>query len=231
MKKAKVTANKQLTEDVFELQFQAEESFSFEAGQFVTFKIDDQVPPCFRAYSIASAPEENGTHFRTCYKVIEGGRGSNWLKSLKENSEINFIGPSGKFVFVNPEKKAFFIATGTGITPFNSMIEDQLKKGNQNQINLLFGVRHIDDIFYQDFYQDLAKEYANLTFKLTLSRPENDSWAGSVGRVSKVLEENSPDTSNTDYYICGLKAMIDDVVTILKAKGVPEESIHFEKFD
>lgn len=58
LKKAKITANTSFTDDVVEITLETEENLDFQAGQFITIKVDDQVPPCFRAYSIASAPNK-----------------------------------------------------------------------------------------------------------------------------------------------------------------------------
>ncbi|MBI2634521.1 FAD-dependent oxidoreductase [Candidatus Peregrinibacteria bacterium] len=230
-KKAQVTKIFFLTEDVFEIHFRTEEPLEFKAGQFVTIKIADKIPPCFRAYSIASAPQPDCRNIKTCVKIVAEGRGSNWLKSLKAGTKINFIGPSGKFTFKNPDKNSFFIATGTGVTPFLSMIEDQLKSGNKNKIHLLFGLRHIKNIIYKDFLEQLRRQYPNFSYEITLSKPENSTWKGSTGRVSQILNTQNIDTKNTDYYICGLKEMIADVAKILKEKSVPESAIHFEQYD
>lgn len=231
LQKAALSEKKIFTDDVIELRFETENPFNFEAGQFVTIKIEDQTPPCFRAYSICTSPSQNGHAFATCLKVVEGGRGSNWLSALKIGDPVNFMGPSGKFTFKNPDRDAFFIATGTGVTPFNSIIGNQLTSGNKNKIHLLFGLRHIKNIFYQDFYDDLAAHYPNFSYSITLSRPENNDWHGSVGRVTQVLEKTGIDTKNTDYYICGLKDMINEITEILEKKGVPQEAIHVEKYD
>lgn len=228
---AALSEKKIFTEDVIELHFETENPFNFEAGQFVTIKIDDKIPPCFRAYSICNQPEKNGHHFATCVKIVESGRGSNWLNSLKPGNPINFMGPSGKFTFKNPDRDTFFIATGTGITPFNSIIGDQLAKGNQNKIHLLFGLRHVKNIFYKNFYDSLSEKYPNFSYDITLSRPESENWKGLQGRVTKILEESDIDTKNTDYYICGLKDMINEVTEILKKKDVREDAIHVEKYD
>lgn len=231
LQKAALSEKNIFTEDVIELHFETENPFNFEAGQFVTIKIDDKTSPCFRAYSICNQPEKEGRHFATCVKIMEGGRGSNWLNSLKTGDTINFMGPSGKFTFKNPDRDAFFIATGTGITPFNSIIGDQLARGNKNKIHLLFGLRHIKNIFYKNFYDSLAQAYPNFSYAITLSRPESEDWQGSIGRVTAVLEKSDTDTKNTDYYICGLKDMINEVTEILAKKGVPQDAIHIEKYD
>lgn len=168
---------------------------------------------------------------KLCLKVVEGGRGSHWLESLKIDNEINFIGPSGKFTFKDKKDNILFIATGTGITPFNSMIEDELKKGNTKKMHLLFGVRYIKNIFYKNFFDDLANQYENFTYDIVLSRPEDDSWQGKTGRVTGILQEMNLNLENTEVYICGLKVMIEDVVNLLKEKGMSEDDIHFEKYD
>ncbi len=230
MKKATLQKHIDLTDDVFELVFEAETPFTFNAGQFVTIKIDDKVPPCFRAYSIASSPLAETTEFRLCVKLMPGGRGSNWLNNLKEGDQINFIGPNGYFTFKDTAKKVIFIATGTGVAPFTSMIEDQLNKGNGQKLELLFGVRHMKDVFYAEWLEKL-KNKGDFDYTITLSQPEDESWQGSKGRVTEALKTHNFDPANTMFYICGLKDMIDSVTAILKEKGVPEDSIHFEKYD
>ncbi len=221
-----------LTHDVFQLKFQPLEHIEFLAGQFVTIKITDKEDsPCFRAYSIASAPEEKD-FFELCVKIVEDGRGTNWLNSLQTGDKIEFLGPHGKFLYdEQSNKNALFIATGTGIAPLKSMIEDQLAKGNNKNLQLLFGLRHIKDVFYQDLLEDLGAKYPNFEYKITLSQPENENWSGETGRVTEILEKTDLDTKNTEVYLCGLKAMIESVTTILKDKGFSDDAINFEKYD
>lgn len=232
MNKAKVTEKKELTHDVFELYLETEGSFKFNAGQFITLKIADKSPtPCFRAYSISSPPS-NKNSFELCIKTIPNGRGSNWLNSLKKGDEVEFTGPNGNFTFSsNPNKTILFIATGTGIAPLKSIIENELTKKNSQPMRLYFGLRHIKDIFYKDQFEQLAKSHNNFSFDLTLSQPEDESWQGHKGRVTSVLEPLKIDPENTEAYICGLNAMIESVHEILNNKGLTQEAIHFEKYD
>lgn len=229
---ATVKNKQQFTEDVIELEFETPQPFNFVAGQFVTLKIADKIPPCFRAYSISAAPKKDGNTFATCLKVVPGGRGSNWLNSLKIGDKLEFFGPSGKLTFnTPPEKLALFIATGTGITPMKSIIEDELNKGNTQKMHLLFGLRYIKDVFYKEHFENLAKSHPNFTVTMSLTRPENDDWKGEKGRVTEILEKMNPDPKTTEIYICGLKDMINDVVTMLKSKGFEDSSIHEEKYN
>lgn len=229
---ATIKNKQQLTEDVIELEFETPQPFNYIAGQFVTFKIADKTPPCFRAYSISAAPKKDSNSFATCLKVIPGGRGSNWLNSLKIGDKLEFMGPNGKLIFnTSPEKTAIFIATGTGITPIKALIEDELNKGTQQKLHLLFGLRYIKDIIYKEYFENLSKKRSNFTVQYTLSRPENDSWTGSKGRVTEILGKMALEPKTTEIYICGLKDMINDVNTFLKSKGFEESAIHVEKYN
>ena len=53
------------------------------------------------------------------------GAGSRYLLSLK-NNELTFRAPLGVFVLKNTPTK-IFLATGTGITPFKSMVMSLVK--------------------------------------------------------------------------------------------------------
>jgi len=225
MYKTKIIEKKELTHDVFELILEKPEGFRFKAGQFVTAKIEDQNPPCFRGYSIASSPKNKDIEL--CIKTIKGGRGSNWLNSLKKGDELSFIGPNGEFTLQNTNKDNIFVATGTGIAPFKAMIEEHLEN-YKNKMHLIWGLRYVENICYKELLEDLAKKHSHFTFDLTLSKPDN-SWQGKSGRVTKILQNY--DIKNQEVYICGLKDMITSVEKILKEKGLPINQIHFEKYD
>ena len=230
LKKAKVLSHKNLTDDVFELIVSTDDDFSFEAGQFITIKIaDGQDGACLRAYSIASPPQNKNLDF--IIKIIPNGRGSNWLNSLREGDEFEFIGPNGKFTFSLPsEKEVLLIATGTGIVPFRSIIEDQISKNSTQSIHLVWGLRYEKDIFYSDIFEKIASTHKNFKLDITLSQPEA-TWSGHTGRVTDFLEKTTIDPAVTEIYLCGLKEMIDSVKNILIKKNIPEETIHFEKYD
>ena len=230
LKIAKIVDRKDLTHDVFQLTMELEEPIEFKAGQFITLKLDDRIPPAFRAYAIASAPQ-NPNEIELCIKLVPDGRGTPWLNEKPIETEIPFMGPNGDFVNKTAkDKKILFIATGTGLAPFKSIVDDELAKGNDQEMHILFGVRHEKDVFYEGWFKKTAEKHPNFSYTITLSRPEKD-WHGSQGRVTAVLENMEIDLENTEVYICGLKDMIENVETLLKEKGLPESAIHSEKYD
>lgn len=228
IKKAKLVNKSELNAEVVELQFETEGKYDFEPGQFINIKVEDgEKFPCFRAYSVACTPDEN--NLIICIKLVKEGRGSNWLNSIKKGDSIEFIGPTGNFLFQNNKKESFFIATGTGVAPFKCMIEEELKKGSKSPFTLLFGVRNEEKIFYKEIFEKMAKNHDNFKFYLTLSRPSDD-WKGLKGRVTHQLE-NFDIKKDSNYYICGLKAMTDQVFQILRDSGIAETNIFLEKYD
>lgn len=250
-KTAILTKHTSLTYDVFELEFETEDStFKHEAGQFVTIKVPqpENAPLLMRSYSISSRPKQGC--FELCVKQIENGRSSTYLNSLKPGEKISFLGPLGHFTFkTSPSKRVLFIATGTGIAPIKSIIEDQLEHQPQStsasttapqKLQLFFGVRHIKDIFYKKEFDRLAKKHPNFKYTLTLSQPESSDWeasGGKTGRVSTHLEKLDFDQdgqfnpTSIDTYICGLRNMVLETTEILAKKGIPKEQIYFERFN
>ena len=119
------------------------------------------------------------------------------------------------------------VATGTGIAPVISIIRDQLeKKGNKEKMELVFGVRHEEDVFWQDRLEELSKKYDNFSYKLALSQPK-DSWVGYKGRVTEHLPG---DAHKMHSYICGQTEVVKSVRNALIEKGTDLKQIHFEVF-
>src|SRR5437016_198438 len=116
--------------------------FGFVAGQWLSFK---QTMPdgeeITRAYSIASPPEDNNK-FALCLNRVQDGFMSNFLCDMKEGSEIGCQGPFGDFILRPPLRGTIFIATGTGIAPFRSMLHWLLcdeSRHQDKQLSLIFG--------------------------------------------------------------------------------------------
>ena len=125
-----------------ELEVNGVPRFGFVPGQWLSVKATTpDGEEMTRAYSIASAPSENG-HFAFCLNRVQDGFMSNYLCSLDEGAKIAFQGPFGDFILRPPLRDTVFIATGTGIAPFRSMLHWLLAEEERHQGHqfwLLFG--------------------------------------------------------------------------------------------
>jgi NAD(P)H-flavin reductase len=133
------------------------------------------------------------------------------------------------FVLRNPQREALFIATGTGIAPFRSMLQAHLLPGSP-AITLLFGVRYESTILYRAEFEKMAVEFPQFRFWPTLSRPKA-GWTGRSGHVQTHLEGALGARRDVDVYLCGLKRMVDEVRSILKGMGLDRKQIFYEKYD
>ncbi len=202
--------------------------FYFIPGQFVSLTHTVHGREITRPYSIASKP--GGNRFDLCLNLVEEGLFTPWLFDLKPGDEIETSAPLGFFVIRNPQRDAIFVATGTGIAPMRSMLEAYLGQDDPRELTLIFGVRHEHGLLYRDEFEELSRKHPNFHFLPTLTRPE-PSWTGRIGRVQGALIEAIGDRRDLDVYICGLKAMVDDVRAILKGMGFDRKQIVYEKYD
>jgi NAD(P)H-flavin reductase len=223
----KTVSKEVLTDKIIDLQLELLEPkiMDFKAGQFVAFLVPNAKK---KFYSIASLPEQAST-LEFCVDISPQGDGSKFVEALKVGDEFGIEGPHGVFVVKEdaPEQIAL-IATGAGIAPFKSMVPDTLLKSDK-AIKLLFGVRSEKDVFYLDYFEELARRYPNFTFVPALSRPEGE-WNGFVGRVTKYIDENSGDFKESLCYICGSPEMVKDVRSQLIALGLDPKAVKLEIF-
>jgi ferredoxin-NADP reductase len=209
--------------------------FGFVPGQWLSLKANTpDGEEITRAYSIASAPSENGRgHVAFCLNRVDNGFMSNHLCSLAEGSEITFQGPFGDFILHPPMRDTIFIATGTGIAPFRSMLHWLLadpQRHQERELWLLFGARSEQDLYYHDEFERLAAGHSNFHFVPTLSRASAE-WTGLRGYVQEHVKEIVGDRKDMHAYICGLDKMVKANRELLKNLGWERTSIRYEKYD
>jgi len=219
-----------ITPTVFELRFITDQPLEFKAGQFISIVIPGAGPKgrdLRRAYSIASPPERSPIEL--CITYVEGGPGSTYLRNLKEGDIFKGFAPYGTFVYQpHPEKNLMFISTGTGLAPFRAMLlSHDFQKNPPRQVISVFGVRHESELLYQEDFS--GKE--RVQWIPCISRPSAE-WRGFRGRVTDYLKTLPVDFpwTQTDYYLCGNGAMIDEVKTLLINRDVEKAAIFQEAY-
>jgi ferredoxin-NADP reductase len=202
--------------------------FPFTPGQWVSLYADIGDKQITRAYSLASLPESN--QFEICLNLVPDGLFTPFLFTLQPGDKVSFKGPVGAFTLRNPERPAVLVATGTGVAPFRSILNQPDFLPRQTPVTLIFGARYEDGLIFHDEFAALAASHPNFSFMPTVTRP-TDSWSGLSGRVQPLLWQTIGDSKDFDVYVCGLKEMVDDVRTQLKERGFDRKQIIFEKYD
>jgi NAD(P)H-flavin reductase len=210
----------------------------YKAGQYVSIKINKEGER--RSYSIVSTPDvEHG--LTLVVEILPDGKGSEYLVEIEIGVEVELLGPLGQFSVCSDqfagEVKRLFVATGSGITPLYSMINDLLvNKHESGQIRLHWGMRSEADLFWTDNLQRLTEEYPNFVFDQVLSQP-GEGWSLCTGHVQDCLVRDFTSggslqvlSEGWEAYVCGGKEMVEEVKEKLVELGMQEDKIFEEKY-
>jgi NAD(P)H-flavin reductase len=218
----------ELAPEVHHFVFDVEgvDRFDFTPGQFVSLHAPIGGKDITRAYSLAAPP--NGNRIELCLNRVEGGHFSPHLFSLTNGDSVELSGPLGYFVPRPLARTNILIATGTGIAPFRAMLPSLIESGRP--LTLIFGTRHEETIHYRQEWENWEKQHGNFRFWPTLSRA-GDGWTGRRGYVQASLAEALGGSVDADVFVCGMRAMVDEVRALAKSLGLDRKQIVYEKYD
>lgn len=212
-----------------------EEPFPFEPGQYATLGLMGPEGKLIqRPMSISSSPDDT-SEYEFFIRLVEGGGFTPLLWERKVGDKINIKGAKGKFLLQDDGKTCVFVATGTGLAPFMSMLDTMQLRNQPRDVVLLHGVSYDHDLAWRDELQGLASDAFPLRYAATVSRPkECPDWRGLIGRAEAVLEghldehELTPD--NATLYLCGNPDMITAAEELATQRGFPPEQIRKELY-
>ncbi len=222
---------RQCTPTVTSFTFKAEDgtSIDFVPGMFamVEYRNESTGEKISRAFSIANAPPTSTLEF--LISLIHG-KFTSKLDTAKVNDKYYISAPYGQFKFdVHNEGKLLFLAGGTGIAPFMSMIRQIESIKAETDCKILYSVKFPDEIIEKDelerFKQDLGVETI-----VTVTRPkEGDNWTGETGHAdAEMIQKHVPDFKDRVSYICGPPAFVKALKVALVGLGVDEKKIKAE---
>ena len=183
----------------------------FKPGQTVKISLDKDLPP--RIYSICSGVKD--PQLSVLYNIKEDGALTPQLARLSRGDCIRLSEPAGSFI--GTTEPALWIATGTGIAPFYSM----LRSGLGSNKTLLHGVRYANQFYFDSEWKtELGPRYLRFC--------SGESLEGVThGRVNRFFDQTrAPLPSKV--YICGQATMCVELRDLLIARGVPFASIMAE---
>ncbi|MEZ5491818.1 MAG: NADH:ubiquinone reductase (Na(+)-transporting) subunit F [Gammaproteobacteria bacterium] len=224
--------------------FIIEEEYRGDWEKFGLFNLVSKVnDTTIRAYSMANYPEEEGIikfNIRIATPPpgtnLPPGKMSSYVFGLKPGDKIRVFGPFGEFFAKETEAEMIFIGGGAGMAPMRSHIFDQFKRLHTNRkVSFWYGARSLREMFYQEDYDEIARENDNFEWHVALSDPQpEDNWEGPTGFIHNVVYENylkdHPAPEDCEYYMCGPPMMNAAVIKMLKDLGVEDENISLDEF-
>ena len=259
IQKVTVLSKTTWTPNLFSFTVSRPDSFKFTAGQFVRLGVnpsqlnyykqlsavanaDDEEldetldEDIFRAYSIVSSPFDEILEFFSI--VIPDGAFTSQLQHLEVGDELllNTM-PFGFLTLARYQKPLpkdlWLLATGTGLAPFLSMLQDLKTWEDYEHIVLAYSARSTEELAYIEKIEGLQEDFGSL-----VDNPAKLIFIPIVTRepVEGALTERLPkllldgtlqaragidlDVDSTHVMLCGNPEMVEDTKETLKSLGL-----------
>jgi Na+-transporting NADH:ubiquinone oxidoreductase subunit F len=227
-----------------------EKEFTDEWDQFNMWDLKMKNPEeTYRAYSMANYPKEGNIvklniriatppwdRSKGTFQKVNPGICSSYIFSRKPGDKVMISGPYGEFFIKDTDREMMYIGGGAGMAPLRSHIFhlfNTLKSGRK--VTYWYGARSKREVFYEDEFRAIEKEFPNFKFHIALSEPkEEDKWTGLTGFIHNVLYNEylskHEEPEEIEYYLCGPPVMNDAVQKLIYDLGVPDEMLAFDDF-
>jgi benzoate/toluate 1,2-dioxygenase reductase subunit len=214
-----------LSETTIAFSLDRADAFTFLPGQYANLLVPgtDQR----RSYSFSSPPGAETLSFLV--RNIPPGVMSTYLREKGvPGTPIEFTGPAGSFYLRDIKRPLLFLAGGTGLAPFLSMLGKIVETGSAHPIHLVYGVTNDVDLVGVARLEEFATRIPGFTFSTCVAA--QDSAHPRKGYVMAHVESGHLNGGDVDVYLCGPPPMVDAVRTWLGVQSVTPANFYYEKF-
>lgn len=215
------------THDVKTFVVEKPKDFTFIPGQYcMVCLLDDDGEVCLRKpITFSNSPSEPVLELT----IKEVGNFTKQIFALKIGDKLKIDGPRGKELNFDGTLKSdiVFVAGGSGITPFRSILRFAVENKLSNNFTLLFGSVLEKDIIYRKELDELDKNNSNIKVVHVVS--DDDHFLGEGGYIDEyIIEDYVKDPKEKHWFLCGPPKMIDSIESILDKLGVEKTHIHID---
>lgn len=229
-----ITAIKQWTPTLFSFRCSRFSGFRFNAGQFARIGVrTDSGNIVWRAYSMVSSPFDEFLEFYSI--VVPDGEFTSRLSQLAAGDQILVEKQPQGFLTLDrfvDGRDLWMLATGTGVAPFLSILQDFAVWERFSRIVLVFSVRTAAELTYQQWLKDLLQQEhirphaGRFTFVPVVTREAVDGCLQQ--RITALLENGELEqaaglpmtAADSRVLICGNPAMVDETRQLLKQRDM-----------
>nr|WP_314480721.1 NADH:ubiquinone reductase (Na(+)-transporting) subunit F [uncultured Porphyromonas sp.] len=182
---------------------------------------------------IATPPMDRATHK---WLPVSPGISSSYIFSLKPGDKVRMSGPYGDFHIQDTDAEMLYIGGGAGMAPLRAQILHLFRTlHTSRKVSYWYGARSKKEIFYEEDFREIEKQFPNFSFHIALSDPQpEDNWTGYTGFIHQVIYDNylkdheAPE--DIEYYMCGPGPMANAVKVMLENLGVERSQLFFDDF-
>lgn len=224
---ARVIENKQWADNLFSVRL-AVELQPFKAGQFVRVQLMIEGEAMAKPYSLVNAPEQDIAE--VFYNIVPDGPMSNGLATLEPDDTIEISQPAAGFFVLDelPDtKNLWMLATGTGLGPYLSILQDKEVWQRYDSLVLIHAVSYANNLAYQTLIDDFSNQQA-AQFKYIPIVSREEHQGALKGRIPALISDGQLedaaglmiDPETTHIMLCGNQNMIADARAVLAEKGL-----------
>ena len=203
----------------------------FLPGQYINIQVVVGGIHTSRPYSISSPCTERGYYEITVRKSPDGFVSDYLLNTLKVGDTLISSGPQGQFYqfpFVHG-KKLCFIAGGSGITPFMSMLQtDADRLEADKEVVLIYGCAKEDDVIFADRLKKLAATLPGFKLVPVISEPTDECKERTGFITADLIKDVLGEPGDYTFFLCGPQAMYNFVLPELEKLEIKPRRIRKE---
>ncbi|NKG35636.1 ferredoxin--NADP reductase [Acinetobacter junii] len=206
--------------------------FKFTAGQFARIGLIVNGELVVRAYSVVSSPFDENLEFFSI--VVPDGAFTSNLQHLEIGDELYLDKTAYGYLTLARYQlplahDLWLLATGTGLAPFLSMLQDFETWTKYQHIHLIYSVRSTAELAYVDRIQEIAESFGEghtgFKFVPIITRDPNATLHDRLpvlienGELEKVVGQ-SLNSATSHVMLCGNPQMVEDTKDALKQRGL-----------
>ncbi|SJM73003.1 benzoate 1,2-dioxygenase electron transfer component BenC [Psychrobacter piechaudii] len=209
----------------FSIKVNNPQDMVFLPGQYVNVTIPGTNET--RSYSFSSVPNSENAEF--VVRNIPGGKMSSFLSEVAEpGQDMSFVGPFGSFYLRPVIRPTLFLAGGTGIAPFLSMLKSLEVSGAHHPVNLIYGVTNDEDLVEVEMLDKVKDSHSWFDYRTCVVNESSSHER--KGYVTSHIEDSWLNNGDLDVYLCGPMPMVDAVSGWLDNQGIKPANFYYEKF-
>lgn len=223
----------------FEVPDNLKDTFSYSAGQYLTFEVEIAGEKVRRSYSLCTYAGVDADPAVTV-KRVDGGKMSNYLNAdLKEGDVMQVMPPMGKFTVVPDASKSVhyvLFGGGSGITPVLGIAKAVLADEPNSKVTLVYANRNPDSVIFKQVLTDMEKA-SNGRFKVHHNYDSAPiTYFGLKGMLtadkvqSIVKSKIGGSFDQYQYFICGPGPMMEVIKDGLRNLGISGDRVNTEYF-
>lgn len=224
--KAEVIEVRPASETTFIFDLALRKRIEFLPGQYVNVSVPGTGHT--RPYSFSSPPGTEAVSF--LIRNLPGGIMSSYLAERAVLGDVvELTGPMGAFYLRPVTRPLLFLAGGTGLAPFLSMLEELAERGTEQPIRMYYAVTREDDLVELSRLEAVSERLPTFRFETIVADPSSSHPR--KGFVTDHILADDLGLGDVDVYLCGPPPMVEAVRNHMAKLGITPNNFYFEKFN